>query len=103
MVRKLSDSIEIDPRRNLRLIAGINPYASEYFLVPNKEFITPSFLFTYSYQGLGVASRNWHRWARKYRIPEGEGNRLTLLNNWEATYFDFNEQKLTTLIKDGKN
>jgi alpha-galactosidase len=93
---------EIDPRRNLRLIAGINPYASEYYLVPNKEFITPSFLFTYSHQGLGVASRNWHRWARKYRIPEGQGDRLTLLNNWEATYFDFDEQKLTALIKDGK-
>ena len=93
---------EIDPRRNLRLIAGINPYASAYILMPNKEFITPSFLFTYSCQGLGVISRNWHRWARKYRIPQGEGNRLTLLNNWEATYFDFNETKLITLIKDGK-
>jgi alpha-galactosidase len=93
---------EIDPLRNLRLLAGINPYASEYFLVPEKEFITPSFFFTYSYQGLGAVSRNWHRWARKYRIPQGEGNRLTLLNNWEATNFDFDEQKLTTLIKDGK-
>ncbi|CAF5164717.1 unnamed protein product, partial [Rotaria magnacalcarata] len=82
---------EIDPLRNLRLIAGINPYASEYFLLPDKEFITPSFMFTYSCQGLCLASRNFHRWARKYRIPQGEGNRLTLLNNWEATFFDFDE------------
>jgi alpha-galactosidase len=93
---------EIDSLRNLRLIAGINPYASEYFLVPEKEFITPSFFFTYSNQGVGLASRNWHRWARKYRLPQGKGNRLTLLNNWEATYFDFDEEKLTALIKDGK-
>ncbi|CAF2055119.1 unnamed protein product [Rotaria magnacalcarata] len=93
---------EIDPLRNLRLIAGINPYASEYFLLPDKEFITPSFMFTYSCQGLCLASRNFHRWARKYRIPQGEGNRLTLLNNWEATFFDFDEQKLVNLIKDGK-
>jgi alpha-galactosidase len=93
---------EIDPLRNLRLIAGINPYASEYYLVPDKEFVTPSFLFTYSSQGVGIASRNMHRWARKYRIPQGEGNRLTLLNNWEATYFDFDEQKLSILIEDGK-
>ncbi|CAF4170181.1 unnamed protein product, partial [Rotaria magnacalcarata] len=49
-----------------------------------------------------LASRNFHRWARKYRIPQGEGNRLTLLNNWEATFFDFDEQKLVNLIKDGK-
>ncbi|CAF1026575.1 unnamed protein product [Adineta steineri] len=93
---------EIDPLQNLRLITGINPYASEYFLIPNKEFITPSFLFQYSYQGLNVISRNWHRWARKYRIIDGEGDRLTLLNNWEATYFNFDEQILTTLIQDGK-
>ncbi|CAM4795153.1 unnamed protein product [Rotaria magnacalcarata] len=59
-------------------------------------------MFTYSCQGLCLASRNFHRWARKYRIPQGEGNRLTLLNNWEATFFDFDEQKLVNLIKDGK-
>ncbi|RRB07216.1 alpha-galactosidase [Larkinella rosea] len=93
---------EVDPLRNLRLIAGINPYASEYMLAPEKEFVTPAFLFTYSTAGKGQASRNLHRWARKHRIPQGEGNRLTLLNNWEATYFDFNEEKLTTLFKDGK-
>ncbi|MFC5408509.1 alpha-galactosidase [Larkinella bovis] len=93
---------EVDPLRNLRLIAGINPYASEYTLAPGKEFVTPAFLYTYSSNGKGQASRNLHRWARKHRIPQGEGNRLTLLNNWEATYFDFNEEKLTTLFKDGK-
>ena len=93
---------EVDPLRNLRLIAGINPYASEYMLAPDKEFVTPAFLYTYSDSGKGQASRNLHRWARKYRIPQGEGDRLTLLNNWEATYFDFNEEKLTALFKDGK-
>ncbi|CAF1016880.1 unnamed protein product [Didymodactylos carnosus] len=93
---------EIDPLRNLRIIAGINPYASEYILPPDTEFITPSFLLTYSNHGLGRASQNLHRWARKYRIPHGEGNRLTLLNNWEATYFDFNEDNLTMLFEDGK-
>ncbi|WP_460639022.1 alpha-galactosidase [Larkinella harenae] len=93
---------EVDPLRNLRLVAGINPYASEYHLAPGKELITPALLYTYSMNGKGQASRNLHRWARKHRIPQGEGNRLTLLNNWEATYFDFNEDKLTALFKDGK-
>jgi alpha-galactosidase len=93
---------EIDPLRNLRLLAGINPYASEYSLVAEENFTTPSFLFTYSSHGLGTVSRNWHRWARKYRIPQGENNRLTLLNNWEATQFNFNETVLTSLMRDGK-
>jgi alpha-galactosidase len=43
-----------------------------------------------------------HRWARKYRVMQGNGSRLTLLNNWEATFFDFNEPKLAELIKDTK-
>lgn len=95
-------AFEVDPLHNLRLTAGINPYASAYNLTPGKEFTTPAFLFTYSTTGKGTASRNLHRWARKFRIPQGQGNRLTLLNNWEATYFDFNEEKLTALFKDGK-
>ncbi|UJR32739.1 hypothetical protein I4U23_020198 [Adineta vaga] len=93
---------EIDPLGNLRLLTGINPYASEYYLTAEQEFSTPSFLFTYSLNGLGTVSRNWHRWARKFRIPQGENDRLTLLNNWESTYFNFNETILTSLMKDGK-
>lgn len=95
-------AFEVDPLHNLRLMAGINPYASAYTLASGKEFTTPAFLYTYSNTGKGTASRNLHRWARKFRIPQGEGNRLTLLNNWEATYFDFNEEKLAALFKDGK-
>ncbi|WP_128546805.1 alpha-galactosidase [Larkinella soli] len=93
---------EVDPLKNLRVIAGINPYASEYTLAPGKELVTPALIFSYSNMGKGAVSRNLHRWARKHRIPQGEGNRLTLLNNWEATYFDFNEEKLSALFKDGK-
>ena len=93
-------AFEVDPLHNLRIIPGINPYASAYTLAPNTEFTTPAFIYTYSTTGKGGASRSLHRWARKYRIPQGEGNRLTLLNNWEATYFDFNEEKLSALFKD---
>jgi alpha-galactosidase len=51
-------------------------------------------IYTLSTKGKGTASRNLHNWARKYQLLDGNGERLTLLNNWEATYFDFNEQKL---------
>ena len=93
---------EIDTYNNLRFIAGINPYASEFRLAPNQTFKTPSLIYSISGNGTGEASRNLHEWARKYRVLDGEGERLTLLNNWEATYFDFDENKLTDLFKGAK-
>jgi alpha-galactosidase len=94
--------IELDYLNNLKIISGINNYASPYSLKPNEEFTTPAFLYTLSTTGKGDASRNMHNWARKYRVLDGKGDRLTLLNNWEATYFDFNEPKLFELLKDTK-
>lgn len=94
---------EVDPYHNLRLISGINPYASAYPLQTGEVFITPAFIFTYSEEGKGKASRHLHSWMRKHRLLEGEGSRMTLLNNWEATYFKFDQQKLHTLIGDAKN
>ncbi|HSC37779.1 MAG TPA: alpha-galactosidase, partial [Chitinophagaceae bacterium] len=52
--------------------------------------------------GKGTASRQLQQWARNYKLLDGKGTRLTLLNNWESTYFDFNEAKLAELLKDTK-
>jgi alpha-galactosidase len=93
---------EIDEQNSLRIISGINPFASEYTMQPGKPFKTPSFIFTYSNRGKGLASRNLHRWARNYGILDGNKPRLTLLNNWETTYFSFNEPKLAGLLDDTK-
>src|SRR5690606_23905051 len=93
---------EKDPQDNLRLIAGINNYASHYQLASKQELITPKFVYTLSSKGTGQASRNLHDWARNYKVLDGHGERLTLLNNWEATYFNFDEGKLFELIKDAK-
>lgn len=94
--------LEVDPVDHLRLISGINNYASAYELKPNEGFITPAFWYTYSEKGKGDASRKVQNWARNFKILDGKGDRLTLLNNWEATYFDFNEQKLSELFKSTK-
>lgn len=94
--------LELDPLNNLRIIAGVNNHASAYELKPNTYFTTPAFLFTFSSLGKGDASRKLQKWARNYRILDGNGSRLTLLNNWEATFFDFNEQKLARLLGDTK-
>ncbi|RXF71214.1 alpha-galactosidase [Arcticibacter tournemirensis] len=92
--------LEVDPQNNLRVIAGMNNYSSPYTLKPGEKFETPAFLYTLSGNGKGEASRKLHAWARNYKITDGKGSRLTLLNNWEATYFDFNENKLVELLKD---
>ena len=86
----------------LRLTAGINNFSGNYTLKPGEDFITPRFVYTYSANGKGAASRNLQNWARNYQLLEGKGERSTLLNNWETTYFDFNDEKLNHLIQDTK-
>ena len=95
-------TFEVDDQNGLRVISGINPYGSEYILKPKEVFSTPEFVFTYSTEGKGQASRDLHRWARKYQLKDGEKDRMTLLNNWEATYFNFNEEKLIQLFDEAK-
>lgn len=94
---------EVDELNSLRVSAGINPYASDYTLAPGKKFTTPAFIFTYSDQGKGAASRNLHDWARRYDLLDGGKPRLTLLNNWESTYFNFDENKLVSLFDGARN
>lgn len=95
-------TFDIDNNNELRIISGINEFASEYNLEPGKVFKTPVFIYTFSNHGKGQASRNLHAWARKYGLKDGEKPRLTLLNNWETTFFDFDENKLTNMFTDAK-
>jgi alpha-galactosidase len=95
-------SFEVDQRNGLRVQSGINPFASEYSLRPNEIFTTPAFVFTYSANGKGTASRNLHRWARNYDLLDGNGPRLTLLNNWEATRMNFTDSRLVELFDETK-
>jgi alpha-galactosidase len=59
-------------------------------------------LWTWSGAGKGQVSRNFHRWARRYAIRDGDKPRPVLLNNWEATYFDFDEKKIVSLFDGAK-
>ncbi|GGF29287.1 alpha-galactosidase [Flavobacterium limi] len=95
-------TFDIDNNNELRIISGINEFASEYNLEPGTVFKTPSFIYTFSNQGKGQASRNLHNWARKYGLKDGEKSRLTLLNNWETTFFDFDQAKLSNMFEDAK-
>ena len=95
-------TFEVDNVGNLRVIPAINPYASIYELKPGELFTTPEFIFTLSYNGTGQGSRNLHEWARNYSLKDGKGSRLTLLNNWENTGFNFNQEILADLMKEAK-
>lgn len=86
----------------LRVTAGINNFSSNYTLKSSEKFTTPRFVYTYSDEGKGRASRNLQRWAKNYQLAQGSGQRQTILNNWETTYFDFNDEKLSELTKDTK-
>lgn len=97
-----SIQFETDVYRNLHLVAGINSYQSTYQLKPDTPFETPRFIYTFSFEGTGKGSRNLHSWLRNNTLLDGKGDRLTLLNNWEATYFDFNQEKLVRLFFGAK-
>nr|WP_255577685.1 alpha-galactosidase [Elizabethkingia sp. JS20170427COW] len=60
-------------------------------------------MYTYTDLGKGQASQNLHQWAVHHGIYKGAENKRILLNNWEATYFDFNEEKLSSLIGNAKD
>jgi len=93
-------TFEVDNVGNLRVLPAINPTASAYELRPGETFTTPEFIFTLSRHGTGEGSRNLQDWARNYSLKDGHGPRLTLLNNWENTYFDFDEEKLKGLMQE---
>lgn len=95
-------TFEVDHKGELRVISGINPYASARTIQKGETFKTPEFIFTLSDAGRGKASRNFHDWARDHQLNKGNDTRMTLLNNWEATYFDFDEEKLIKLIGEAK-
>ena len=91
-------TFEVDHNGALRIVSGINPDASNYLLRRGDVFRTPDFLFTLSTEGMGEGSRRFQRWALNHRLYKGQDDRMTLLNNWENTYFSFDEQKLTELF-----
>lgn len=80
--------------------AGINPDNSSYVLASKEIFVTPELAFTYSSDGVGGASRNFHKWARNHKIAHGDVMRKILLNSWEGVYFDINESGMDQMMSD---
>jgi alpha-galactosidase len=96
-------AFEVDWDNRLRALAGINPFDSQYRLQRGQVFSTPAMLWTWSDHGEGQVSRNFHHWAMLHGLRDGAQPRPVLLNNWEATYFDFNENKLVSLLDGARD
>lgn len=80
--------------------AGINEENSEYHLRNGETFKTPALALTFSNEGLSGASRNFHKWGRKYVLAHGSQLRDILLNSWEGVYFDINQQGMDQMMAD---
>ena len=93
-------NFQVDDFDILNITAGMNPYASEYFLDSGETFHTPEMIYTYSLNGAGGVSRNLHDWARRYQVYDADATRPTLLNSWEGAYFSFDEKTITDMIDD---
>ncbi|WHY92311.1 alpha-galactosidase [Neobacillus cucumis] len=97
-------SIEVDPFQTARLAMGINSFDFTWLLKPGEIFQAPEALMVYSNEGLGGMSRIFHKFLRKRvcRSAYRDQTRPILINNWEATYFNFNEKKLKSIADAGK-
>lgn len=84
----------------INVIAGINEEVSHYILEPKETFVTPELAMTYSSEGKGGVSRAFHRWARAYKLNQGNKERDILLNSWEGVYFNVNQEGMDQMMKD---
>jgi alpha-galactosidase len=95
---------EVDQFRNTRVTMGINPFDFSWKLEPGEVFQTPEAVMVYSSSGLGDMSRTFHELYRT-RLIRGtyrDKERPILVNNWEATYFDFNAEKIIDIARSGR-
>ncbi|MCL2023487.1 MAG: alpha-galactosidase [Oscillospiraceae bacterium] len=92
---------EVDVKETTRVVMGINPYDFAWKLDAGEEFTTPEAVLVYSGAGYGEMSRTYHKLYSKNlcRGQWRDKRRPILINNWEATYFKFNADKLVQLAK----
>ncbi|MDU4890318.1 MAG: alpha-galactosidase [Clostridium sp.] len=84
-----------------RVTMGINPFDFNWILEEDEQFQSPEVVMAYSNDGLNAMSQIYHKLYRT-RLVRGiwrEKPRPILINNWEATYFDFNEEKILNIAE----
>lgn len=95
---------EVSQANNTRLTMGIHDTQFDFLLEEGEAFTAPEVLLSFSSEGLGKLSRNYHK-AIRQNICRGKfknARRPILINNWEATYFGFDTDKLLEIARQAK-
>ena len=96
--------IEKDQIDQVRLLAGINEFNFSWRLEAGEEFQTPEAITVFSTKGLNGMSQAFHHLLTN-RVARGKyqyADRPIVINNWEATFFDFDDKKLDEVVKEAK-
>lgn len=93
--------VEKDQLEQVRLVMGIHPDTFEWTLEAGEAFYTPEVILSCSITGFAKLSQNFHHIIRNHvcRGTYQLSSRPVLINNWEATYFDFNEEKILNIAR----
>ena len=93
--------VEKDQLEQIRLVMGIHPDTFEWILEAGEAFYTPEVILSCSTTGFAKLSQNFHHIIRNHvcRGTYQLSSRPVLINNWEATYFDFNEEKILNIAR----
>ncbi len=94
--------VELTQFDTVRMTMGIHPQGFEWVLRPGESFVAPEVVCVYSNQGLRAMTHTFHELYRNHllRSPYLHRERPVLLNNWEATYFDFDADRLLAIAKE---
>lgn len=93
--------VQVDAINATRALLGINPENFRWQLKPGAEFHSPEALLVYSANGFNGLSVQYHRFIMEHiiRSPWKHAKRPILVNNWEGTYFDFNDDKIYAIAE----
>ncbi|MDR0886207.1 MAG: alpha-galactosidase [Clostridiales Family XIII bacterium] len=96
---------EVSQFDSVRLQMGIHTQGFSWKLDPKETFYSPEVVLTYSGNGLDHMTHTFHNLYRNHliRSPYLHQERPILINNWEATYFDFDREKLLAIARDAKD
>ena len=96
---------ELSQMQSTRLVAGVSDDDFSWTLEPGGQFAAPEVLFCYSDQGLSELSARYHRFLQRHiiRSPWRDKPRPILINNWEATYMDFDAQRIWDIARQARD
>lgn len=99
------DSVEVDQFDTTRVLVGINPDDFGWKLANGESFQTPEAVMTYTSDGLNQMSQQLGAFYQDHLINQhfAHQDRPILINNWEATFMDFNEAKLMKIVDQADN